>query len=95
MSDAIVTSLQGLISEEIRVLLIRRRMTARQLADRIGWSESQMSRKLTGRAGLTVHELERIAQGLSVPVADLLPRSGDGVNSRCNGADLSDLLVAA
>ncbi len=63
-------------SEEIRSLMARRRLTGVTLANRIGRSQSYVSRRLTGDTAFDVDDLERIASVLGVGVRDLLP----GVN---------------
>lgn len=65
--------LQDQIIEEIRVMMTRRRVSARQLADSLGWSASGLSRRLTGQIQITLTDLEDIADALGVPVADLMP----------------------
>jgi len=70
--------LQEWIAEEIRVLLVRRRMTATQLAGMVGWSSSQISRKLGGQSELTVNDVAKVAKVFQVQPADLLPKPEDG-----------------
>jgi transcriptional regulator with XRE-family HTH domain len=62
------------VADEIRVALVRRRMSARRLAEDIGLSQSAMSARLTGVTPIDLDELERIARALDVPITDLLPR---------------------
>lgn len=63
------------IADEIGVILLRRRMTALELARRIGMSQSAMSRRMVGDQAFDVNELQRIAEVLDVGVIDLLPRA--------------------
>lgn len=81
------TDLQEHISEEIRVLLTRRRMTAKDLADELGWSTSQLSRKLNGQAAFNVSDLGNVAKTLKIRIIDLLPAdAGSTWNTLLNGA---------
>ena len=66
------------VAEEIGVLLFRRRMTALDLARRLGLSQSAMSRRMVGDQPFDLDEIQRIAEALGVPVVDLLPRSARG-----------------
>lgn len=61
--------------EEIRVAMTRRRISARQLAEQLGWSPSGLSRRLTGQIQITLSDLEQIAEALGVPIGDLMPGS--------------------
>lgn len=61
------------IALEIDVLLTRRRMTALDLARKVGMSQSAMSRRMVGDQPFDTDELERIADVLEVDPHDLLP----------------------
>ena len=69
--------LQDQITEEIRVMLARRRMTANQLARMLGWSASGLSRRLSGQVQITITDLEEIASALEIEAADLIPSRGN------------------
>jgi transcriptional regulator with XRE-family HTH domain len=71
------SSLQDRISEEIRVALTRRRMSATELARALGWSRSQISRKLNGQTEISLNDLERIARVLQSSPGDLLSSMTD------------------
>lgn len=86
--------LQEQIAEEIRVVMVRRRMTAGELAEMVGWSSSQISRKLGAQSALTVDDLQRIADVLRLPVTDLLPDSASEFITRREWSS-SGLAVAA
>lgn len=62
-------------SEEIRVLLARRMMSAAELARRTGITQSTMSRRMTGETAFDLDDLEVIASVLEVDVTELLPRA--------------------
>ena len=70
------------IGREIRAELARQGKTAGQLAETVGMSVSQMSRRMRGRADFTLRELLAIADILDVPLSALITRSGaDGLRS--------------
>lgn len=64
----------GLVAEEIRALMGRRRMTGRELARRLHVSPSWVSYRLTGSQPIDVNDLMLIARELGVTMATLLPR---------------------
>jgi len=64
------------VAEEIRVLLVRRRRSASDLARQIGMTQPYLSRRLTGEVALDLDDLQRIAGALEVDVRDLLPARG-------------------
>ncbi|WP_158566485.1 helix-turn-helix domain-containing protein [Micromonospora craterilacus] len=67
-----VTSLSDLVAEEIRVLLTRRRMSQRQLAQAMGVSHAWLNYRLTGVKTIDLDDLQRIADVLGVQVSALL-----------------------
>jgi transcriptional regulator with XRE-family HTH domain len=71
MSDTYTLSER--VAEEIRAMLGRRRMSGRQLATKLGVSQTWMSTRLTGTTPIDLNDLERIAAILDVEVAELLP----------------------
>lgn len=72
------TPMRELVAEEIRVLLARRKMSASELARRMGVTQPYISRRLTGDTPLDVDDMATIARVLGVTVGDLLPRSEEG-----------------
>jgi len=66
-------SLRDQVAEEIRVTLARRRLSATELARRMGVSQSYLARRMTGAQPLDLDDLDRIADALGVPVRQLLP----------------------
>jgi len=69
------------VASEIRAWLGRRRLTGRQLAARIGASQTWVATRVRGEQEMTLADLERIAEGIGVDVYDLLPaRGGRSVN---------------
>lgn len=73
------SSLSARVAEEIRVALVRRRMSGKRLAHETGMSQSAISARLTGVTPIDLNELEKIADVLGVDLRDLLPaRARDG-----------------
>lgn len=68
-----VQSIREQIAEEVRVLLARRKISASELARRMGVTQPYISRRLNGETALDVDDLALIAQVLGVDVIDLLP----------------------
>lgn len=64
--------LQERVTEEIRVVLARRKMSQAELARRIGENPKNFSRRMTGEVGLSLDQLQDIAEVLQVPVTSLL-----------------------
>jgi DNA-binding Xre family transcriptional regulator len=65
--------LNGKVAEEIRVAMLRRRMSGRQLATALDVSPTWISYRLTGQQAIGLDDLERIAGALNMPVRELLP----------------------
>ncbi len=63
----------GLVAEEVRALMARRRITGRELARRLSVSPSWVSYRLTGSQPIDVNDLRLIARTLGVTMAALLP----------------------
>lgn len=61
---------------EIRLLREKRRMTSKELAEKLGISQSQMSRLEKGQRRIDAKMLEKIAEALGVPVGYFFSRSG-------------------
>ena len=81
------------VAEEIRVLLVRRRRSASDLARQIGMTQPYLSRRLTGEVALDLDDLQRIAHALDVDVRDLLPARG--VNYASSPATLGTMPAPA
>ena len=77
-NDAGMRPLRAAVAEEIQILLLRRKSNPTQLAKRLGWSQSYMSRRIVGDSAFDVDDLERIAAALDVPITELFPRRGQG-----------------
>jgi len=62
------------VAEEIRVLMVRRRVRSLDLAEALGKSQAYVSRRLGGGTAFDVDDMEVIAAKLGVRVVDLLPQ---------------------
>ena len=69
-------SLVRAVADQVRIEMFRRGTTQRQIAEILGLSQTQVSRRLQGLVELRLSELERIAAAMGVPVAVLLPATG-------------------
>jgi transcriptional regulator with XRE-family HTH domain len=61
------------VAANIRAELARRDLGQKPLADALGISQSQLSKRLRGEIDLTVAELQKTAAFLEVPIGVLLP----------------------
>ena len=75
-------SLNGYAAGEIRATLARRRMTARDLAERMGVKRMWVQYRLAETTPLQLDDLDRIAAALDVPVTDLIPGGTRGELNR-------------
>lgn len=60
------------VAGEVRAVMARNRVTAAALSAEVGIPPATLSRKLTGKSGLTVDELLDISDALAVDAAVLL-----------------------
>jgi len=65
------SNLQERVAEEIRALLARRQISARQVAHALGWTDVYISRRLNNRTAFDLHDLEAIASALEIPIGAL------------------------
>jgi transcriptional regulator with XRE-family HTH domain len=68
-----VSPIREQVAEEVRVLLARRKISASELARRMGVTQPYISRRLNGETAMDVDDLALIAQVLGVEVVELLP----------------------
>jgi transcriptional regulator with XRE-family HTH domain len=61
------------VAARLRRALKRQGKSAEKLAFEIGLSKAQMYFLLSGKRRVTLHTLERIAEGLEIKLRDLLP----------------------
>jgi transcriptional regulator with XRE-family HTH domain len=64
-------SAQSVVTEEIRVLMARRRVTQADLGEALGMKQATFSKRMTARKEWSVSELEAIAAFFDVPITDL------------------------
>lgn len=64
---------QNDVANEVRAHLARRRLSARQAAFRLGWTQAYISRRMTGDAPFDVADLDQLARLLDVDMSDFLP----------------------
>jgi transcriptional regulator with XRE-family HTH domain len=61
------------VSEELRALFARRRLSASQVARELGWKQMYLSRRMTGATAFDVDDLDALASYLQVDVRELFP----------------------
>lgn len=66
-------SLPELVGAEIRAEMARQRITQTALAERLGWVQQRLSRRLTGEVPMRLDELQQIADALRAPVTQFFP----------------------
>jgi transcriptional regulator with XRE-family HTH domain len=66
---------------EIKVAMVRHSISGRQLATKLGVSQTWISTRLTGATPIDVNDLERIADAIGVTPVDLLA-AAEAITSR-------------
>jgi transcriptional regulator with XRE-family HTH domain len=61
------------VAGTIRAELARRRLSQRDLAQKLAMSQSSLNRRLTGAQAWDLDELHRVAELLEIDARDLLP----------------------
>lgn len=61
------------IARQIRAEMGRQELTQTMLAERLGWQQQRLGRRLTAAVAVDATELEQIAAALGVPVSALIP----------------------
>ena len=59
------------VGANVRAEMARRGITQTQLAEQIGRSQPQLSKRLTGASPFDINELTAVADALSVPIEKL------------------------
>ena len=67
------------VAAEVRAELARQRISGRQAARRLGWTQQSLSRRLTGDIPFDVAELAELAALLGVPVTAFFPQDSPKV----------------
>lgn len=65
------------VSEEVRVAMTRRRITAKQLAERAGMSANYLGKRLRDEAPLNSNDIEAICEALGEDLWDFLRATVD------------------
>lgn len=66
------TSAMTLFNENVLRMLSERNLTVKDLADKIGMHRQGLSRILNGHVDTTMGNAERIAEGLDIPLHELI-----------------------
>lgn len=67
------------VAAEVRAEMARQRLSQQSLADRLGWSQQRLSRRIMADGGkyplvpFDVEELAQVAEVLGVPITQLMP----------------------
>jgi transcriptional regulator with XRE-family HTH domain len=69
MSNATVTQR---IAATVRAEAARRQITQAHMAEKLGRSQTFVSRRLLGRVPFSIDELDQLAEILAVPLAELI-----------------------
>ena len=72
------STLSSRVAEEIRVLMLRRRMAGRELARQLRVSPTWVSVRLTGQQEIGLNDLSEIASALGVEPLDLVTAAVKG-----------------
>lgn len=67
-----MTRLSQVVTEEIRAQMARKRVSQHALANRLGWTQAYLSRRLTGDVSLSFDDAEVIAAELDTSVFQLV-----------------------
>lgn len=60
------------VTAEVRAEMARQRIGQVALADKLGWSQPMLSRRLVGAVAFATDELEALAEALGVPLAQFV-----------------------
>lgn len=74
-------NMRSSVSEEIRVLMARRRTSQTKLAELLGRSQPYISRRMNAKEPWDLDDLVGIAAYFDVPVTDLFPHDAGGAMS--------------
>lgn len=67
------SNLQATVAGNLRAELARRDLTQQEIADQLGISSVQVSRRMRGEVDWRLSELEAVAELLGLGLRDLLP----------------------
>lgn len=69
----------GVVAAEIRAEMARQQVQGTEIADRIGWSKSKVSRILSGVQPIALDEIEAFAKALDASAIDWLAKAFSSV----------------
>jgi transcriptional regulator with XRE-family HTH domain len=67
-----MTGLSQTITQEIRAEMARQRLSQHALAERLGWTQGYLNRRLTADVSMSIEDLEAIARGLGIPLLQVV-----------------------
>ena len=76
-----VLAVQNQVADEVRAHLGRRRLSARQAAFSLGWTQGYIAKRMTGTVAFDVADLAALSDLLDVPIGEFFPprrSSGSG-----------------
>jgi transcriptional regulator with XRE-family HTH domain len=79
------------IIRNVKLLMVVTETRQADLAEQCGFSNSQMSRLLSGQRSWSLDHLEAIATAFGVSVSDLLAEADDLLRSRCFSHEIDRL----
>jgi transcriptional regulator with XRE-family HTH domain len=69
------------VAAEVRASLARANLTGSKAAQRLGWKQQYISRRLSGTVPFDVAELYALASLLRVQITDFFPSSSDSLKN--------------
>lgn len=84
-----------IVAAEVRAELARQRISGRQAARRLGWTQQALSRRLTGDIPFNVAELAELAGLLGIEVTAFFPQGRGAILTGLRRAPISVLGLAA
>jgi transcriptional regulator with XRE-family HTH domain len=69
----VIMSIDAMVGETLHMRMWQKKVPQTRLADRLGISQSTLSKKLRGQVKWSLDELYVVARALDVDVRDLLP----------------------
>jgi transcriptional regulator with XRE-family HTH domain len=66
-----MTGLSQVVTAEIRAEMARQRLSHKALAERLGWDQSQVTRRLNGHTKLSFDDVVAIADALDISIVQL------------------------
>jgi transcriptional regulator with XRE-family HTH domain len=76
-----MTELSQTVTQEIRAEMARQRLSQKALAERLGWGQPTLSRRLNGQIALTFDDADAIAGALGVSLVQLAWPRAEGASA--------------